>query len=710
MMELLYLIGLMVVTPVCVYASAVLASHVRGLLVIAKRPGCTMAGWQLLHLAQDAYPTAPDTHRYRRYGRVVLTVALVTLFILLLQNLLDSASTVMLFLLAVVFTAIRSGRKAAVLAALLSAASCNFFFISPRFAFVVPEIHHLVAFAVMLTVALVVGQLTAGLRFQLLTTRHREQRMRALYEMAKDLSSALCVEQIVAIGRQFIEQGFHASVAVFVPGEQQRLQLAAGSSALPATDLGIVHWCFDHGQNASLGTNTLPSAPALYVPLKAPTHLCGVLVVRPASSGAFPLEQQQLLDTGATLIAIALERLHFVILAQDAQVNMASECVRNTLLQESETWVRSILEAAPDAILALDARGYIDSINAAGENLFGYYPGSLFGKHISQLLPTFPLSDNQSGAEWPAQWLQDPNLSGTTLEVDGVCHDAGYFPVEVSVSRYSAKGNTARFTLIVKDITERKQAKTALAKAYDELEQRVQERTRELEQTNAKLFEEIDERIRAEQGLQLASKVFETATEGFLITDARVRIIKTNASFTKITGYKVAVNLSALQFQQGDLVALVQAILEETGLPAAALEMEITESMVMGHVEKSIERMRGLKALGLTLAMDDFGTGYSSLNHLKQFPIDTLKIDQSFIRDLGRAPGDLAIVLAILSLGQALNLNIVAEGVETQEHVTLLKEKGCHEIQGYFFSKPLPAHKMEELLLEDRSLEKLLSK
>lgn len=757
-----------------------------------------------------------------------------------------------------------------------------------------------------------------------------------------------------------------------------------------------------------------------------------------------------------------LDELDQIALSVNAMVDGLEKSTKSNqqvlhVLQVSETRVRSVLEMAPDAIISLNAEGMIAEINPAGENLFGYYPGALIGQPIGMLVPNFQAGHGKNLDAWQAQWSQEEEISHLTMEMDGVCQDAGIFPVEISLSHYLDEDGGRRFTMILKDITERKQVKAALVKAYAELEQRVKERTRELERTNQKLFAEIDERIRAEQGLLLAAKVFETATEGILITDANVCIIKLNQAFTNITGYafdeligrnprllksgrheqdfylkmwetiqqtgawsgeiwnrrkngeifpqrlsitsvwnaqneltnfvgifsdithiketekrlekmayfdaltqlpnrllfrdrlqheldkktrhefklailfidldrfkhvndslghsagdqllvdvsarikaclrkydtaarlggdefaaiigglksgrdaayisrkiieslknvfiisghevfigasigisvfpddgddfemltkyadiamykakeggrgmfkfyeesintgvmdhlvmernlrnalknnefsvfyqpkvdlktgkicgmealvrwipkqgpmvspaqfiplaeetgiilalgswvlrqacqqaanwrreghpiKMAVNLSAMQFQKSDLVEVVQAIMEETGLPAEALELEITESMVMGSVVHSIERMKSLKALGLTLAVDDFGTGYSSLNYLKQFPINTLKIDQSFVRDLSHAKGDLAIVLAIISLGQALNLNIVAEGVETREQMMVLKERGCHEMQGYFFSKPFPAEQIQVLLDEGRNLDQL---
>ena len=227
--------------------------------------------------------------------------------------------------------------------------------------------------------------------------------------------------------------------------------------------------------------------------------------------------------------------MNFMVDSLETQTSLKQKTMSE--LAMSETRVRSVLEAVPDGILSLDAHGSIESINSAGENLFGYYPGSLIGKHISYLLPSLSVLDKTSEKNWQFQWLRDEGLAYTTIEVDGVCHDAGLFPVETSISSYVVDGNKQRFTMTIKDITERKQAKAALIRAYNELEQRVRQRTQELEQTNEKLSVEIGERIRVEHGLKLASKVFETATEGVMITDANANIIKTNQAFTKITGY-----------------------------------------------------------------------------------------------------------------------------------------------------------------------------
>ncbi len=153
----------------------------------------------------------------------------------------------------------------------------------------------------------------------------------------------------------------------------------------------------------------------------------------------------------------------------------------------------------------------------------------------------------------------------------------------------------------------------------------------------------------------------------------------------------VAVNLSSLQFQQPNFVDVVADALEETGLDAGSLELELTESIVMNDVEQVIAIMEQLKELGVQMSIDDFGTGYSSLSYLKRFPVDKLKIDQSFVRDLEKDESDAAIVRAVIAVGQNLDLKLIAEGVETAGQFEFLRAAGVEEIQGYYFSKPLMA-------------------
>ena len=158
---------------------------------------------------------------------------------------------------------------------------------------------------------------------------------------------------------------------------------------------------------------------------------------------------------------------------------------------------------------------------------------------------------------------------------------------------------------------------------------------------------------------------------------------------------RVSVNISARQFMQPKLVASIAQILADTGLDPGLLEVEMTESLLMVHTEASVAVLSALKALGVHISVDDFGTGYSSLSYLKRFPVDVLKIDQSFVRDITTDTDDAAIVRAIIALAHSLRLGTIAEGVETEAQLEYLREQGCAEIQGYLLSRPLSADAFE---------------
>ncbi|BCR06529.1 hypothetical protein DESUT3_35980 [Desulfuromonas versatilis] len=160
---------------------------------------------------------------------------------------------------------------------------------------------------------------------------------------------------------------------------------------------------------------------------------------------------------------------------------------------------------------------------------------------------------------------------------------------------------------------------------------------------------------------------------------------------------RMAVNVSGKQFRQQDFVATVDRVLAETGFDPGCLELEVTESVIMEDVQETIQTLNNLKARGIRLSIDDFGTGYSSLSYLRQFPIDRLKIDRSFVSHLPGSEDDEAIVNAIIGLAATLHLEVIAEGVETDEQVRLLTSWGCQKLQGYFFGKPLPAEALSEM-------------
>lgn len=163
---------------------------------------------------------------------------------------------------------------------------------------------------------------------------------------------------------------------------------------------------------------------------------------------------------------------------------------------------------------------------------------------------------------------------------------------------------------------------------------------------------------------------------------------------------RIAVNVSGAQIERSDLFACVEQVLNETGLPAQHLELEITETYIMRQAQRSIQAMEDLRALGVTLAIDDFGTGQSSLSYLKRLPVDKLKIDRSFVMDIPKDSNDMAITKAILALGHSLRLTVVAEGVETAEQLAFLRELCCDEVQGFYFSRPLAAEDFAALLDE----------
>jgi two-component system sensor histidine kinase KdpD len=287
---------------------------------------------------EDASGLPPRSKSRQRYLLAAAACALTTVLAAPLLPYLDLANIVMLFLLAEVLVAVRCGRGPAVLAAFMSVAAFDFFFVPPRLSFAVSDVQYLVTFAVMLIVALTVGQLTAGLRFQANIALRREARARALYEYARALSAALQAGQIQEVTSEFMQKGFRAKAALLLPDAAGRLQMPLSSDcpgqALPAgLDPGIAQWAFDHGAAAGIGTDTLPGSRLFYLPLPAPMRLRGVMALEPESRRWLLIpEQRQQLDTFAALAAIALERVHYIEVAQDALLHMESERLRNSLL------------------------------------------------------------------------------------------------------------------------------------------------------------------------------------------------------------------------------------------------------------------------------------------------------------------------------------------------------------------------------------------
>ena len=249
-------------------------------------------------------PQAQEDERplpWRDYAMSAAICAAVTLLATPLLRVFELANIVMVFLLAVVLVAVRYGRGPAVLAAFLSVGAFDFFFVPPRFSFAVSDVQYLLTFVVMLVVALVIGQMTAGLTYQARVAQRREDRVRALYEMSRDLSGALMTEQVAEIGARFLAAEFNARSALLVADDKDKLLPPMMAGEAPSIDQAIAQWSFDKGEAAGHGTDTLPASPVLYLPLSAPMRVRGVLAVQPRDSTRLIVpEQRRLLDTCAS--------------------------------------------------------------------------------------------------------------------------------------------------------------------------------------------------------------------------------------------------------------------------------------------------------------------------------------------------------------------------------------------------------------------------
>ncbi len=208
-----------------------------------------------------------------------------------------------------------------------------------------------------------------------------------------------------------------------------------------------------------------------------------------------------------------------------------------------------------------------------------------------------------------------------------------------------------------------------------------------------------------QRGLVSPAQFIPMAEESDLILPVGAWVLETACAQLKVwekhpetRDLKLAVNVSARQFRQPDFVAMTKSIVGQSGIDPSRLKLELTESIVVNNVADTIEKMYQLKTLGLSFSMDDFGTGYSSLAYLKRLPLDQLKIDQSFVRDISHDPNDAAIVQTIITMGNTMGMNVIAEGVETQQQLDFLLKHGCKTYQGYLFSRPVPLVEFEKLL------------
>jgi len=353
----------------------------------------------------------------RRYGLTLAACCLTTLISWPLQVAFDQSNIVMLFLLTVVGVALKLGRGPAVAASFLSVGLFDFFFVPPQLSFAVSDVQYLLTFVVMLAVGLITGQLTAGLRYQAQVAAEREGRSRALFELTSDLSGALQIEQVLQVAEAALAQEVMGEALLYVLDLDEQLQPSPRQQALPLSDqpdAGTARWALEHKQAAGLSTDTLAGSSWFYLPLAAPMRVRGVLALRPRSSRS--LMQPELraqLETSARIIGQALERVHYVEVAQQALVQIESERLRNSLLSALSHDLRTPLAVVYGLAQTLD--GMADMPPAARE-----LAGSLLqqSQRISAMVSNLlDMARLQSGAvRLNLQWQPVDEVVGSSLQ------------------------------------------------------------------------------------------------------------------------------------------------------------------------------------------------------------------------------------------------------------------------------------------------------
>ena len=316
------------------------------------------------------------------YIWAVAITSLTTIVAFFLTHRFDLSNVAMLYLLGVVLVSVRFGHGPGALSSLLGVLAFDFFFVAPILSFAVSDTQYILTFIVMLTVSLVISNLTSSLRYQARMATSREERIRAFYDLGKELTAALTFSQIIEISINHLSAVFQCKGVILLPDSHERIHVAgsdASNSVLTGNiDLDIAQWVYEHNEEAGLGTNTLPSSKAIYLPIKAPIRTRGVLAVVPEiPETIFLPEQRRFLDTFVSQIALAFERVHYVEVAQDALITMESERLRNSLLSAISHDLRTPLTAIVGIVSSLKERDHAQDPGQRLESIEALYEQAL---------------------------------------------------------------------------------------------------------------------------------------------------------------------------------------------------------------------------------------------------------------------------------------------------------------------------------------------
>lgn len=364
-------------------------------------------------------------------------------------------------------------------------------------------------------------------------------------------------------------------------------------------------------------------------------------------------------------------------------------------VQRSEARHRMVLERTNQAILLLrpEEKTVIEANPAAG--LLGFSKEDLIGGDMHDLLnlPKRQADEEMARCRREIRELPLRHRDGTIMTVEALATDIPHEDGEA-------------LCLMLHDITERRRFEQELLLHYHPRLDLVSDAI-----TGMEALVRWDS---PELGLVSPADFIPIAEDAGLIVEIGEWVLATACRQTLVwhqAGYdqlRISVNISARQFVRPDFVERVVNLIDESGLAPRFVELELTESSLTHNMDETIHIMRRLQTLGITISIDDFGTGYSSLNYLKRFPVNVLKIDKTFVDDMSKCAEDAAIVATIITISHHMHMRVVAEGVETSEQVRMLLKQGCEEIQGYFFSRPLPVDKFTHFLAHPRTMATIL--